>query len=198
MNRDCGGVSNRVLNLSDVAVHYVPIRWMLYNHQIKNLTINHAGIIIGLLDDSEKNLLTYTSGIDLLVNYFNKNEEAFDIYFCKTKEAAKDVIEKKEVNRIWIFGHGWMGGLYFGKFDDILEYSDFKSLNEEQKKDFVGQFHCCNRSDDLDSSLAAYILKTDGKKFIKKGYRCSHQNRLAIECCNKKKWDCNNSSHNPQ
>jgi hypothetical protein len=81
-----------------------------------------------------------------------------------------------------------MGGLELK--DGELEYSNFKTLPEEQKKDFIGQFHC---NTGTDSSLAAYILKPNGKKFIKKGYRCTHQNRVAIECCNNKNWDCNES-----
>jgi len=193
MNQDCGGFSNRILNLTDVFSHYYHTKKMLNNHKKKNLKTNHAGIIVVLWDNCDKeDILTISSDIDLLVDYFDNNKELFDIYIIKTKEDAKEVIEKKEVNRIWVFGHGWMGGLYFGSFDNKLEYSYFKRLKEEQKKDFIGQFHC-NSDGNLDSSLAAYILKSDGKKFIKKGYRCSHQNRLAIECCNKKNWDCNDS-----
>ena len=189
-NHDCG-VINRIKNISDFCKHYYSNKKMIDNHQKKNLTTNHAGIIIGLTDNDFDDIPAYTGGFDLLINYFNKKEELFDIYPCKTRADAKEVIERKEVNRIWIFGHGWMWGLYFGKNDE-LKYSDFKTLTEEQKKDFIGQFHC-NTDADLDSSLAAYILKPNGKKFIKKGYRCAHQNRLAIECCNKKNWDCNES-----
>jgi hypothetical protein len=193
LNQDCGGFFNRISSSSDLILYYYHTKKMLNNHKKKNLKTNHAGIIVILWDNFNKDLLTYTGGIDLLVDYFdNKKKELFDIYICKTKEDAIDVIEKIEVNRIWIFGHGWMGGLYFGNFDNKLEYSYFKSLKEEQKKDFIGQLHC-NSPGDLDSSLAAYILKSDGKKFVKKGYRCSHQNRLAIECCNEKNWDCNDS-----
>jgi hypothetical protein len=194
MNQDCGGFSNRILNVSDFFLHYYHTKKMLDNHKKKNLKTNHAGIIVVLWDNrGNEDIMTISGGIDLLVDYFdNKKKELYDIYICKTKEDVIDVIEKIEVNRIWIFGHGWMGGLYFGSFDNKLEYSYFKSLKEEQKKDFIGQFHC-NSDGDLDSSLAAYILKFDGKKFIKKGYRCSHQNRLAIKCCNEKNWDCNDS-----
>lgn len=189
-NQDAGLI-NRIKNIPDVFRHYCPNKKMIDNHQKKNLTTYHAGIIIALTKNFEENILTYSDGIDLLINYFNEREELFDIYPCRTRADVKEVIERKEVNRIWIFGHGWMWGLYFGKNDE-LKYSDFKTLTEEQKKDFIGQFHC-NTDADLDSSLAAYILKPNGKKFIKKGYRVGHQNRLAIECCNKKNWDCNES-----
>jgi|SRR5208283_4320494 len=187
-NRDCGGFFNRFLTAEDVIAHYVCNYYMLRNYQRKNLEINHAGILIALVDDCQEDILGYCSGFDLLIKYLDVKKELFDIYICNTKEAAKEVIERPEVNKIWIFGHGWMGGLYLGKTDK-LDYSEFKNLPEEQKKDFIGQFHC-NTDGDLNSSLAAYALKPDGKKFIKKGYRCSHQNRLAIECCNRKDWDC--------
>jgi hypothetical protein len=71
-----------------------------------------------------------------------------------------------------------MDALYFGNNGNLI-YSDFKDVSEEQKKDFIGQFHC-NPDADPQSSLAGYILKPDGKKFVREGYCCAYKNRQAI------------------
>ena len=137
-NHDCG-IINRMLNTPDVFKYCSSNKKMIDNHQKKNLTTYHAGIIIALTKNVKEDVLTYPAGIDLLINYFNKMREPFDIYLCKTRADVKEVIERKEVNRIWIFGHGWMGGLYFGKNDE-LKYSDFKTLTEEQKRILLDNF----------------------------------------------------------
>jgi len=187
---DCGGIKNFLRSIFDYR-YFFRTKKLIRENKKEHLPDTHAAIIIGLTNTYEKDIQTYTHGVDLLITYFNTNQNLFNIYECKTKTKAIEIIERKNVDRIWIFGHGRMGALCFGE-DGELEYSDFKTLKEEQKKDFVGQFHCCSYGE-LDSSLAAYILKPNGKKFIKKGNRCSHQNRLAIDCCNKRNWDCNES-----
>jgi hypothetical protein len=127
----------------------------------------------------------FAEGVDLLTEYFKKQDLPFYIYICKTPDEAKQVINDKNVEKIWIFGHGAMYGLWFGK-NGLLNYRDLKNA---PKKDFIGQFHC-NAHSECGSSLADLILKSDGKKFVKEGYRSLHQNRLAIIEGNKKDWIC--------
>jgi hypothetical protein len=185
---DCGGIKNILLGYYDYKYTCRTKKLIIENKQ-EILPEIHAAIIIALTGEWERDIQTFTHGIDLLINYFKTNKILFNVYECKTPDEAKKIIEKNEVNKIWIFGHGRIDALDFGKKNNSLEYSVFKNFPEEQKKDFIGQFHC-NTNADLHSSLAAYILKPNGKKFIKKGYRCSHKNRLAIECCNKHNWSC--------
>jgi hypothetical protein len=147
-------------------------------HQDK-LDSNHHAIIIGLkkrfgfwTDET-----VYASGIDLLVDYFNKNNIAFNITVCKNKKEAESVIYNFSAKSLWIFGHGTKTSIGFGK-NDILHYC---TVRNAYKKDFIGQFHC-NSGEGC--SLADYLLP-DGylpnQKFVVDGLRCNHQNRIDIQ-----------------
>jgi len=148
----------------------------------------HAAAIIAIKkrlwrreDDS-----VYAEGIDLLKNYFkNKLHRPIFFYVCRTPDEAKEIIYNEKVEKIWIFGHGTMYGLYFGK-NDFLNYKDLK---DAPKKDFIGQFHCCSHPE-CGFSLDQLILKPNGKKYVKIGYRCTHKNRLTIEKCIENNWTC--------
>jgi hypothetical protein len=128
----------------------------------------------------------FADGIDLLVKHFRVKHHPFYIYVCKTPEEARQVIKNDKIRKIWIFGHGAMYGLYFGK-NGLLNYKEF--IDAAKNKDFIGQFHC-NSHPECGYSLADLVLSADGKKFVKEGYRCIYQNRIAIEKGIKKDWNC--------
>jgi hypothetical protein len=183
MHNECEGLVNQLTSYFPY-IHYL---WYLYSteklvseNQNRLTTIPHVGIIIALTGRKNDDKATYFQGIDLLISYLLMKYIDFNVYVCTNPEKIKEIIYNKNVKQVWIFGHGWLDALDFDK--NPLDYSDFKEIGEEQKKDFVGQFHC-NGQGKSPLSLADYILKTGGKKFVKRGIRCVKINRKAIECC---------------
>ncbi len=166
-------------------IKYREIGKKIVNENQKVIAEPHSGVIIALRGKSES---IYCEGFELLKQYFEENNILFNFYVCRTPEDAKTVIENDKVEKIWIFGHGYIGGLDFGE-NGVLKYGDLKNA---PKKDFIGQFHC-NTEAKICNSLADFILKPNGKKFVHEGFRCVRMNREAIECCIKRNWDCDNA-----
>jgi hypothetical protein len=153
------------------------------NHQIEQFGPHSAAIVAVKPGPNGRSGLL--GGIDLLETYHREQLHLpFSVYICDTKERVKEIICDKNVEKIWIFGHGTYYGLNVG--GDFLGYIELK---DAPKKDFIGQFHCCADAD-CRVSLADLILKPEGKKFVKEGYRCVHQNRKDIEYWNTLDWNC--------
>jgi len=108
----------------------------------------HAIILINP-DDTLKKLYVYSSDIDLLVEYFEKNKKAFRLYNCHTCEDFYKSFKETPAQKIWLIGHGDRHGVSFGKgkgkycpFCKIeKKYSDDKTLQL-----FIAQLHCCNHN----------------------------------------------------
>ncbi len=155
------------------------------SNQLKYFGLHAAAIVALKQGRFSIDYSMYADGVDLIKDYFkNVRHQPLYVYECKTMERAKKIIECERVTELWIFGHGTMNGLYFGK-NGFLNYV---KLKDASKKDFVGQFHC-NYPDQCGYSLADLILKEDGKKFIPEGYRSARINRKAIEFYNELDWD---------
>jgi len=180
---DCG--INSLVGILDYIRFAESNKKLVKLHQ-NNLQIPHAAVIIALRNKWNDDYI-YADGFDLLVNYFENRGIPFRFYECHTPDEASLYISNPNSEKIWIFGHGQIDSLDFGN-GGILRYCKLKNV---EKKDFIGQFHCNSYAEQGFPSLADLILKPNGKKFVKWGYRCPHQNRIAIECCNKKEWDCN-------
>ena len=61
--------------------------------------------------------LIYSDGIDLLVDYFSRENICYNIYECETPEEAFEHITNPQVTSLWVFGHGNMCTLSFAEED---------------------------------------------------------------------------------
>lgn len=187
---DCGGnidgIWNILLTVPDSIYFPIMDRKKIDSHK-DELTIPHASIVIALRDVWNDTCL-YANGIDLLSDYFTKKNIPFRFRVCETPEKAEEEIRKKFARIIIIIGHGSYTELDFGK-NGTLKYSKFQDLNPEDYKDLIGQFHCCTGHEGV-STLSDLILKPNGKKYVKKGFCCIHQNRAAIKRCIETDWNC--------
>lgn len=128
----------------------------------------------------------FTNGIDLIIYSIKNKRQLLRVYECFTPEDAKKIILNPNVKNLWIFGHGDVDTLDFGK-NGILHYWIFKDI---EKKDLIGQFHCNTTASKGYPSLADFILKPNGKKIVPPGFRCPHQNRILIQYCIDHDWNC--------
>jgi len=182
--------------IRDIGIKNIPHNWLdtlkytkinrnRFNdqNQLKYLGIHSAAIIA--LTPGFRGEMVFSCGIDLLKDYHRKViHRPFYAYICTNRDQVQAVICNKKVDRVWIFGHGTYYGLNVG--NDFIKYIEFKNA---PKKDFIGQFHC-NSHADCGVSLAELILKSNGRKFVKEGYRSTHLNRNDIEYWNKLNWNC--------
>jgi hypothetical protein len=97
------------------------------------------------------------SGLDNLIHSFKTKNYPFKIYHCYTPDDFKAVLANENAKYIWIFGHGWRGGITFKwkpSIWDIIHlklrkqtnfrYSDLLENGQGNypPKDFIAQFHC--------------------------------------------------------
>jgi hypothetical protein len=130
------------------------------------------------------NTLPY-SGFDILIPFFIAKKYAFKIYHCYNTDDFTAVLKNEKVRYLWIFGHGWRGGITFKwtrKLSCLLmrnrsRISYYKICSELEncpKKKFIGLFHCSHldRSEPdnisapellLDTSDGSTYYLTDGK-----------------------------------
>jgi len=94
-------------------------------------------------------------GIDNLIRYFYRKNYPFKIYHCYDADDLIKILKNDRSKYLWIFGHGWRGGITF-KFSHTLsvlilrknhrifyDYSNLNLiLNEIPKKKFIAQLHC--------------------------------------------------------
>jgi hypothetical protein len=173
------GIKDTILSI--IEIHQYKSLGIEYSRKYHQniLDSNHHAIIVGLkkLFGFWTDETVFAGGIDLLVNFFIKNNLRFNRIVCKNKKVAKSVINSTYVKSLWLFGHGEYDGLYVG--EEFLPYIELKDASK--KKDFIGQFH---RKDGEGCSLADYLLP-DGylpyQKFVVDGSRCNHQNRVDIQ-----------------
>lgn len=95
-------------------------------------------------------------GLDNLIAAFKAKGYPFKIYHCYTKEDFKVVLANENAKYVWIFGHGWRGGITFKwkpSITDILHLKRKKQTNFQYSdliddqitypsKDFIAQLHC--------------------------------------------------------
>lgn len=95
-------------------------------------------------------------GIDLLVKRFTSQKCKYKITVCDTPLEVKNEIENPHADYIYLFGHGFKGGLTFYNADESISKFEYSSVNPTFSKKFIGQFHC-NQGNGL--SLVELLLK---------------------------------------
>jgi hypothetical protein len=113
----------------------------------------HHAIIIAhktIAINGEYNRSDYLSGIDLLIEKFQKypNKINYKIYEVDSKEQVIPIINDLKTTHLWIFGHGQRNKLRFQSGN--LCYFE---VRDAPKKQFVGQYHCNTL---IGNSLADY------------------------------------------
>jgi hypothetical protein len=94
-------------------------------------------------------------GMENLISHYTKNEIPFKIYHCYNPTEFLEVLKNEKTKYVWIFGHGWRGGITFKWRKTIRElvsrepkkttfaYVKIReNLNQFPKKSFIAQFHC--------------------------------------------------------
>ncbi|OPX64093.1 MULTISPECIES: hypothetical protein [unclassified Methanoregula] len=94
-------------------------------------------------------------GIDLLVNRIQSQKCKYKITLCKTPTEVKNEIENPNAVCIYLFGHGFKGGLTFYNEESISEF-DYCTVNPTISKKFIGQFHCNSGNE---QSLVELLIK---------------------------------------
>jgi len=155
----------------------------------ENLNINavdHDGfIIIHSMDYSDQSIY---SGLKILINFFQSNSFPFKIYHCFNPDEFKTVLMNNHVKYVWIFGHGWRGGVVFKwkknpfklfkrKITTILPYHSLNTTLYPKKK-FICQLHCnniCTKCGDNTPLIPLLLINPTGNKnyFITTGYNNS-------------------------
>lgn len=125
--------------------------------------------------ESRGDYLLY-NGLDTLIPKFKEKGYPFRIYYCKTPDDFKTVLSNEKANCVWIFGHGWRGGITFKgrrrllnlrhlKLQDKIHfcYSNLvvSGKNEYPVKDFIVQLHCNHFVKDEPSNdpLPKFLMK---------------------------------------
>lgn len=114
------------------------------------------------------------AGLDNLIVHFKSNRFHFVIYHCFNPEDVKQILRKKTAKYIWIFGHGWRGGIAFKlkrslsekircqKKKIAFEYVELKKeIDSYPRKSFIGQFHCNHIEEKYDNTPLPSILLED-------------------------------------
>lgn len=148
------------------------------NHQFpENLdssnTVHDAFILIHSVGSSGD-----TCGLDNLISTFKAKKYPFKIYHCYTPDDFKAVLANEKAKYVWIFGHGWRGGIAFKwrpylrdrlhlkwKKETVFQYSDLIENGQTAypSKDFIAQLHCNNPSKkDLSNVPLPEILMEEG------------------------------------
>lgn len=124
-----------------------------YPEELDTMNRNHDAFII---IESEGNVHPY-NGLDNLIPEFKKKGYPFRIYHCKTTDQFADVLSNEKANCVWIFGHGWRGGITFKGRMRLQNLRDFElrdktrfpysdlienGMNSYPSKDFIVQLHC--------------------------------------------------------
>lgn len=128
----------------------------------------HAAFIINRSHDLKN--LEYV-GLDNLIKGFARLGYPFKIYHCRNEDEFKTVLKNKRAKYIWVFGHGWRGGVGWKEKQSIFEwirckgkesmfaYSNIHQEDEEYpKKAFIAQFHC-NHELPIKSFIARHIRR---------------------------------------
>jgi len=123
-----------------------------YNSEFNSHGFHHAIIIAHKINavNGEYNKSDYLSGIDLLIEKFQKhpNKINYKIYEVDSKEQVIPIINDDRTTHLWIFGHGQRNKLRFQSGN--LCYFE---VRDAPKKQFIGQYHCNTL---IGNSLADY------------------------------------------
>lgn len=117
------------------------------------------------------------AGLDNLIYTFKDRRYPFKIYHCCTPDDFKAVLANENAKYLWIFGHGWRGGITFKQtpsISDIIHlklrkktnfrYSDLLENVQSNypPKDFIAQLHCNHISKKEPSNTTLPQILMDG------------------------------------
>lgn len=116
---------------------------------------NHHALLLLISQNTDDSL---PCGLSVLIKGLLKKNCNFKIYYCNNCNDVKKVLKNQYATDIWIFGHGWRGGLGFKNKrtlkeriyrvnkGELLEYDGLnESIDEYPKKRFIAQLHCNNK-----------------------------------------------------
>jgi hypothetical protein len=143
-----------------------------YPDDLQKTTVNFDAFIVA----HSKGIHSYgdTAGLDNLVKYFIQKKYPYKIFHCYNPADIVSVLKEKRAKYLWIFGHGWRGGITFkeaGKISDLsILWPEKKSLIYENltnenpplpEKLFIGQFHCNTLSNNppINTPLPEILIK---------------------------------------
>lgn len=169
-----------VIYLVDVIISQNSIRYLnsTVNQQFpENLdisnTIHDAFVLIH--SGGEKRLF---GGLSCLIFKFKSEKYPFKIYHCYNPDEFKTVLANENAKYLWIFGHGWRGGITFKwrvtlhdvlhlkfKKSTIFRYSDLIENGTDiyPSKDYIAQFHCnhISKKDPSNRPLPEFIMQNN-------------------------------------
>ncbi len=153
-----------------------------FPHNLDPNRTEHDGFIV--IHSMGPNAETYP-GFSNLIPHYVKERYPFKIYHCYNPDDFKNALKNKNARYIWIFGHGWRGGITFKWTRRITQLFKanktsfaYNLIRDERdlfpKKLFIGQFHCNNliKADSnpiplpeilLDPSIGSSYYVTDWK-----------------------------------
>ncbi|MCK9591648.1 MAG: hypothetical protein M0Q91_06540 [Methanoregula sp.] len=113
-------------------------------------------------------------GMDHLISHYIRNRIPFKIYHCYNPAEFLEVLRNDKTKYIWIFGHGWRGGITFKWRKTIREFFSNKpkktlfayakireNLDQFPKKSFIGQFHCNHLDNSYPSNESLVEILSD-------------------------------------
>lgn len=96
-------------------------------------------------------------GIDMIIDKIKSQNCKYKITLCNTPDEVKNEIENPNAEYVYLFGHGFKGGLTFYHTDSILKFY-YRTIDPKSIKKFIGQLHC-NSGDEI--SLIELLLKNN-------------------------------------
>ena len=147
-----------------------------YPDDLNERTIDYDAIIVA--HSKGLHSIGITAGIDNLVTFFQSKQYPYQIFHCYGPSDIMAVLRDGRAKYLWIFGHGWQGGVTFkeaGKISDLsIRYPPriefvYQNLTIEipplPLKKFIGQFHCNSIIQEKSANVPLHqILISDPKE----------------------------------
>ena len=105
-------------------------------------------------------------GTSPLIKKFSENEIPFQVYLC-TQQNVNSVISKEKAKYLYLFGHGFQGGLTFHLYEGMSQIN-YCDQPEIPRKKFIAQLHC-NRGSDQSLCDKKLLNRNQSNCFILKG-----------------------------
>nr|WP_321350347.1 hypothetical protein [uncultured Methanoregula sp.] len=81
------------------------------------------------------------TGVHNIVNKLSQEKYPYKIIHCDSPGCVAYELRKDHAKYVWLFGHGWRGGLGL-KTGDLIYEEFVREKPALFKKKFIGQFHC--------------------------------------------------------
>lgn len=125
-----------IIYLSVLDLYFMHRGYKMACYQPKKQNPEKYDAIIIVSDKCYKRSRMYGS-VDLLIDFFSKNQINHQIFHIDLKEEVRAIISDPSAQSLWIFGHGNRGGVSCR--DGFFDYS---TVHIDHKKEYVYQFHC--------------------------------------------------------